>query len=251
MSQIKIKQHDITDCGAACLASVAAHYRLHFPLARIRQYAGTDQKGTNLLGLIEAAKKLGFQAKGVRAEVKHLFKIPLPVIAHVVLKNGLHHYVVVYKATPKTLEVMDPGCGEMETYSVAAFDEIWSGALLMLLPQEDFIPRNEKVSVYQRFWYLLRPHRSLLMQCFIWSSAYHAFGLGSGHLHPKTYRFCFTALQSPFGQSTRCNLPLCLTFSSPAFGIQRYFPHQNWAANRCQINFGLLPAFTSSSAKFF
>ena len=63
MPQIKIKQHDITDCGAACLASVAAHYRLQFPLARIRQYAGTDQKFTNLLGLMEAAQKLGFQYK--------------------------------------------------------------------------------------------------------------------------------------------------------------------------------------------
>jgi len=25
---IKVKQRDITDCGAACLASVAAHYML-------------------------------------------------------------------------------------------------------------------------------------------------------------------------------------------------------------------------------
>ena len=32
MPQIKIKQHDITDCGAACLASVAAHYQLRLPL---------------------------------------------------------------------------------------------------------------------------------------------------------------------------------------------------------------------------
>jgi len=27
---IKIKQRDITDCGAACLASIAAHYKLIF-----------------------------------------------------------------------------------------------------------------------------------------------------------------------------------------------------------------------------
>ena len=46
----KIKQHDITDCGAACLASVCAHYGLRFPVSRIRQYAFTDQKGTNVLG---------------------------------------------------------------------------------------------------------------------------------------------------------------------------------------------------------
>ena len=45
---IQIKQHDITDCGAACLASVAAHYGLRLPVARIRQYAFTDKKGTNV-----------------------------------------------------------------------------------------------------------------------------------------------------------------------------------------------------------
>ena len=60
---IKIKQFDITDCGAACLASVCAYYGLQFPIARIRQYAFTDQKGTNILGLIEAANKLGLSAK--------------------------------------------------------------------------------------------------------------------------------------------------------------------------------------------
>ena len=109
MPQIKIKQHDITDCGAACLASVAAHYQLQLPLARIRQYAGTDKKGTNLLGLLEAAEKLGFEAKGVKGELEHLAKIPLPAIAHVVLKNGLHHYVVIYSVTAKKVEVMDPG----------------------------------------------------------------------------------------------------------------------------------------------
>ena len=63
---IKIKQRDITDCGAACLASVAAFYKLKLPVSRIRQYAGTDKRGTNVLGLIEAAELLGFQAKGVK-----------------------------------------------------------------------------------------------------------------------------------------------------------------------------------------
>jgi len=36
-SGVCIKQHDITDCGAACLSSVAAYYELQLPLARIRQ----------------------------------------------------------------------------------------------------------------------------------------------------------------------------------------------------------------------
>ena len=64
----KIKQHDVTDCGAACLASIAAHYKLGLPIARIRQLASTDQRGTNLLGMIQAAEKLGFSCRGVRVK---------------------------------------------------------------------------------------------------------------------------------------------------------------------------------------
>ena len=80
------------------MASVAANYNLGMPVARIRQIAGTDTKGTNVLGMITAAEKLGFSAKGVRGVKKSLEKIPLPAIAHVVIKKEnieLHHYVVV------------------------------------------------------------------------------------------------------------------------------------------------------------
>lgn len=94
---IKIKQHDITDCGAACLASVCAHYGLQFPVARIRQYAFTDQKGTNVLGMIEAANRLGLSAKGVRAQFEALSIVPKPTIAHVIVHEHLQHFIVLYK----------------------------------------------------------------------------------------------------------------------------------------------------------
>jgi ATP-binding cassette subfamily B protein len=81
---VKVRQRDITDCGAAALASVAAYHRLKVPVSRIRQFSSTDKKGTNLLGLIEAASRLGFEAKGVRGEFDSLFKIPTPAIAHVI-----------------------------------------------------------------------------------------------------------------------------------------------------------------------
>ena len=31
MTKTTIKQHDITDCGAACLASISTHYNLQLP----------------------------------------------------------------------------------------------------------------------------------------------------------------------------------------------------------------------------
>ncbi|BEP29317.1 hypothetical protein HLPR_16480 [Helicovermis profundi] len=61
-----IKQHDIRDCGAACLATVSKQYGLKIPITKIREVAGTDKKRINEFGMIKAAEKLGFSAKGVK-----------------------------------------------------------------------------------------------------------------------------------------------------------------------------------------
>ena len=110
MAKKTIKQHDITDCGAACLASISAHYKLETPIARIRQYASTDKKGTNVLGLIEAAKKLGFEAKGVRGDFESLYKIPKLAIAHIILRviETLYCY---YEVTKTYMKIIDPEDG--------------------------------------------------------------------------------------------------------------------------------------------
>ncbi|MFN7405653.1 MAG: peptidase domain-containing ABC transporter [Cyclobacteriaceae bacterium] len=174
---IKVKQRDITDCGAACIASIAAHYKLNLPVAHIRQMASTDKKGTNVLGLLEALEKLGFQAKGVRGEMASLLKIPKPAIAHVIIKEVLQHYVVIYAATEKHIEVMDPGTGQMHKYTHEDFRKIWTGVLVILLPGEDFKTGNERVSVTARFWALMRPHRSIMVQALVGAMVYTLIGL--------------------------------------------------------------------------
>lgn len=179
MAKITVKQHDITDCGAACLASVAANYKFEIPIARIRQYAGTDKKGTNVLGMIEAAVKLGFEAKGVRGDFDSLSKIPLPAIAHVIVKETLHHFVVVYKVTDKFIEVMDPATGKMHQKPYEEFKKEWTGVLVLLLPDEEFKQGNEKVSVYKRFWFLLKPHKTVLIQSLVGAILYTILGLST------------------------------------------------------------------------
>jgi len=174
-----IKQHDITDCGAACLASISAHYKRLMPIARIRQMASTDQKGTNVLGMIEAAHRLGFQAKGVRGTFESLAKIPRPAIAHVVVREVLHHFVVIYDVTDKHVVVMDPGPGKLVKHTHEEFQKIWTGVLILLLPDETFERGNEKVSALQRFWQLVRPHRSVMMQALFGALIYTILGLST------------------------------------------------------------------------
>ena len=175
---IKIKQRDITDCGAACLASVGEHYSLRLPVARIRQIAGTDKRGTNVLGMVKAAEQLGFEAKGVKGTAESLPKIPLPAIAHVVRKN-LHHYVVIYSVHKEGITYMDPGDGEMHKEAIAEFMHTWSGALMLLVPGEEFKTGDTKISIYKRFWFLLNPHRSVVLQSLFGAVIYTVLGLST------------------------------------------------------------------------
>ncbi|MFC6096790.1 peptidase domain-containing ABC transporter [Flavobacterium qiangtangense] len=177
MSSIKIKQHDIKDCGATCLASIGNHYGINLPIAKIRQYANTDKRGTNVLGIIEASEKMGFLAKGVKGGFDSLDKIPLPAIAHVVVKEQLHHYVVIYAVSKDKIEVMDPAFGKMETYNFEEFKKIWSGVLILFAKNDDFIAYNEKVSSIRRFWTLVQPHKTILLQALVGAILFTVLGL--------------------------------------------------------------------------
>jgi ABC-type bacteriocin transporter len=175
----RIKQHDITDCGSACLASIAEHHGYRMPISRIRQYASTDRKGTNVLGMVEAAVRLGFTAKGVKGPFESLYNIPLPAVAHVVVKGGLHHYVVVYAIDKKHVTVMDPGDGRVHRLSHDAFREQWTGVLVLLVPGDHFRGGNERTSLVARFWGLVRPHRSVMAQALLGAVLYTVLGLST------------------------------------------------------------------------
>lgn len=186
---IKVKQRDITDCGAACLASVATHYKLDLPVARIRQLAGTDKKGTTVLGIVAAAQKLGFEAKGVKGPFESLFKIPTPAIAHILAGNILQHYVVIYKVNKKFITVMDPIDGQLQRKTHEEFKAEWTGALVLLLPAEEFQPGNQKISVHARFWHLIKPHKSILIQVLFGAIVYTILGLSTSIFVQKLVDF--------------------------------------------------------------
>lgn len=179
------------DCGAACLASVAAFYKQYMPVSKIRQYANTDKKGTNVLGLVEAAEKMGFTAKGVRGGYDALLKIPKPAIAHLKIENNLLHYVVLLEATEQEVTVMDPATGKIEKRSKENFEKEWTGVLLILVPGEGFEVKNEKVSNTARLFFLLKPHRAVWVQVFIGAVFFSVIGLSTSVYIQKLTDFVF------------------------------------------------------------
>ena len=77
-----VRQHDTTDCAAACLAMVCLHYKKEITITRLRDMMGTDLKGTNLVGLQKAANELGFTTAAVRVDRENfLSDFSLPCIA--------------------------------------------------------------------------------------------------------------------------------------------------------------------------
>lgn len=175
-----IKQHDITDCAAACLAMVCMYYKKEITITKLRDTLGTDIKGTTLLGLEDGSKRLGFDTKAIRVD-KDGFKskYTLPAIAHVITKEGLSHFVVIYKISKENVTILDPAKGK-EKKTIDEFFETFDGVLLLLVPNNEFNPGKIKSEgILSKFIQLLLPQKLLFIYSIITSAILTVLGIGS------------------------------------------------------------------------
>ncbi|MEK4248662.1 peptidase domain-containing ABC transporter [Paenibacillus sp. FSL W7-1287] len=172
-----IKQQDLKDCGAACLATISLQYGLKYPISKIREVAGTDRQGTNAYGLVKAAEKLGFTAKGVKGDQEAFFsEFPLPAIAHVVIDETLLHYVVIHKISKTEVLVADPAKGLVK-YTPEDFFHIWTGVLILMVPTPQFRKGNETKGLFARFFGLLLPQKRMIFGIFLASLLFTVLGI--------------------------------------------------------------------------
>lgn len=118
-------QPDQMDCGPTCLRMIAKYYGRNYSLQRLREISGINREGVSLLGISEAAEKIGFRTLGVRLRLEKLLEIDLPCILHWHQK----HFVVLYKITSKasskrTYHIADPARGLIE-YNESEFLKCW------------------------------------------------------------------------------------------------------------------------------
>ncbi len=183
-----VKQHDITDCGAACLATISKQNGYKISISKIREMAGTDKQGTNVYGVIQAAEQLGFSAKGVKGNKEVFFsEFPLPCIAHVVVNGNLMHYVVIHKITKKQVIIADPSRGIVKLTSGEFFGQVheegkppeyqWTGILILLVKNETFHKKDEMQGLFGRFLHLLFPQKKLFAHIFVASLLYTILGI--------------------------------------------------------------------------
>lgn len=163
-----VKQHDITDCAAACMAMVCLHYKKETTITKLRDMMGTDLKGTNLIGLSTCAEKLGFVSQAVKVDKEgFLSDYTLPAIANIVTKEGLSHFVVIFKITKKYVVIGDPA-RDLERIEIEEFYKKFTGALLLLKPNNEFKTGKIKgVNIFNRYMKLLLPQKKLFIYALI------------------------------------------------------------------------------------
>lgn len=175
-----VKQQDATDCAAACLAMICLHYKKETTITRLRDKMGTDLKGTNLIGLSKCADELGFTSQAVRVDKDgFLSKYTLPAIANIVTKEGLSHFVVIFKITDKYVVIGDPA-KDLIRVEIDEFYKNFTGAMLIIKPNEQFASgklKNEKL--FQRYIKLLLPQKKLFVYSIIASILLTALGIVS------------------------------------------------------------------------
>lgn len=166
-------QHDTMDCGPTCLRMVAAFYGKHYSLEGLREKSFITREGVSMLGISEAAEKIGFRSICVQVGYEKLQEAPLPCIIH----WNQQHFVVVYKLNDKHVWVADPGAGKLK-YTKEEFCNCWlssrkneedTGVALLLEPTPEFYTIEDEGDEVNRkgFSFLcsyLRPYRGLVGQ---------------------------------------------------------------------------------------
>jgi ATP-binding cassette, subfamily B, bacterial len=143
------RQLNAMDCGPTCLRMIAKYYGRHYHVDGIRQTAGFGKEGVSLLGISEAAEKIGFRTRGVQLSFDQLTKeAQLPCILH----WDQNHFVVLPPRSRRqrrggSLRIADPGKGFI-TYSKTEFLVHWTsnadevgdplGTALLLEPMPKF-----------------------------------------------------------------------------------------------------------------
>lgn len=160
-------QHGQSDCGVACLLSVIRYYDGNSTLERLRELSGTNQQGTTLLGLFQAANHIGFKAEGCEADIPSLIEHNQPVIL-LIKDNTLNHYIVCYGFKDTKFIIGDPANGIIY-YTREELEQKWqSKACLTLFPDKTFVKiMNQNKDKQQWLFSLLNPDKKLLISSII------------------------------------------------------------------------------------
>ncbi len=140
------------DCGPASLYMIGKYHGRSFNIEKLRKLTEIGKQGVSILGICQAAEKIGFRTNAVQSTLQELTTdIKLPCILH----WNQNHFVVLYKAAKSKFTIADPAKGILKL-SKKEFEQSWissnendeqKGIALLLEPTAAFYEQeNEKDS---------------------------------------------------------------------------------------------------------
>ncbi|PUV21889.1 peptidase domain-containing ABC transporter [Sphingobacterium athyrii] len=170
------KQLDYMDCGPTCLRMVSAYHGKEYDLDYLRANSYITKNGVSMLGLSEAAEKIGFKTIVAKLTYEQLTEqVPLPCVLH----WNQEHFVVLYDIEKKNafrsvekVVLGDPG-HNLVRLEKKIFEQCWissdnKGIALLLEPTASFYEDRENNGVKKTgFNFLLsylKPYKRYFIQ---------------------------------------------------------------------------------------
>ncbi|HFH9734534.1 TPA: peptide cleavage/export ABC transporter [Streptococcus pyogenes] len=160
-----VPQIDARDCGVAALASIAKFYGSNYSLAHLRELAKTNKEGTTALGIVKAAKEMGFETRAIQADMSlfDMDDVLYPFIVHVTKEGKLQHYYVVYHNKKDHLIIGDPDpTVKVTKMTKERFASEWTSVAIFLAPEPSYKPHKDKKNGLMSFLPLIFRQRSLI-----------------------------------------------------------------------------------------
>jgi ATP-binding cassette, subfamily B, bacterial len=176
------------DCGPTCLYMISRYHGRVFTLEKLRELTEIGKEGVSLLGISDAAEKIGFQTTALKLSfTKLLEEAPKPAILH----WGQNHFVILLpqkklffkRREYQKIKIADPAIG-IVSIDKLLFLKKWvsdkneageeTGVALLLEPGQNFYNAQygedfKEVSTNHtnQLWGYLRPHKKLVFQLFL------------------------------------------------------------------------------------
>ena len=143
-----VLQMEATECGAAALAMVLAHYGLWIPLEKLRAECGVNRDGSKASCVIRAARNRKCEADGYRWAVDDLLKLVPQNIFPLIIHWEFNHFVVLEGIKNGRAYLNDPAMGR-RTVPLEEFRTSYTGVSLYIRPDKDFKKEGHRYNVFK------------------------------------------------------------------------------------------------------
>ncbi|MCY3634702.1 MAG: NHLP family bacteriocin export ABC transporter peptidase/permease/ATPase subunit [bacterium] len=138
-------QYEATECGAACLGSVLAHFGRWVSQEELRESCAVNRDGSTAADIFKAAKQYGLEVDAWTKEPAQLKDLALPSV----LFWEFNHFVVLEGFGNGVYHLNDPAFGR-RTLDEQEFGEAFTGVAMVMQPGPGFKPGGERPGVMRK-----------------------------------------------------------------------------------------------------